>query len=196
MRTERNRTARLQAQYRRNIQKQGKDLGSSSDAAEAAQEAIELAKDELHSVPGSSASWSHSNQVDRSMTPPQKFVSAEYAGSEQGSQQVREVQACSSPNSENKSGVSSISLQASKRASTSRVNGLRTVSLQPSDSKISNRIAQDVDENGNWIFLGQDTDSKPSGKVWQESSARVKDEDGRITWREVRLPSSSGSSTS
>ena len=156
---------------------------------------MELAKDELHSVSGSSTSRSCSSQFRRSTTPPREYDSDEYVGSEEGSQHIIEVQACSSPDTENESSISAIRPQASEQASSSQVNDLRLVPMQPSDPKVADGIAQDIDENGNWIFLGQDTDNKPSGKVWRGFGTRVRDEDGRITWREIRSPKSSASST-
>ena len=177
---------------------------SSLDTTEAAQEAIELAKDEVHSLSESSNSRSCSSQPRHSPTPPRTaslidvvslYDSDESFGSEENYQDIIEVRPCSSPNTEKEFGISARRPQASDQASSSEVNDLRPVSLKPSDHKVAEGIAQDVDENGNWIFLGHDMGNKPRGTVRRGSGARVKDEDGHVTWRDVRSPNSSASST-
>ena len=203
MRTERKKASRLQARYQQLLKEQGKKPESGSDTTTAVQEAIDLVKDDLNSAPGSSSTWPRWSHSRHSPTPQPatsfnheslEYNSDSYVSSEEASRRFTRVRACSS-DAETEPSTPPTCLPAFKQVSPSQVNDLKSAPLQSVGLNAVERRAENLDEEGRWILPSLDTDSKRSDTVVRESGARVKDEDGRITWQEVGSPSSSSTST-
>ena len=167
-----------------------------------AQEAIDLAEDELGSIPEGSVSWL---SPPHSPTPPPVASSdhenREYGivartGGEQDSPYDSEILARTSLESASSRSTLSIRPSASTQADPDQINDLKPAVIEIGGEEAAEHFERDENENRKWTLFCLDTDSEHSVIEVREPGTRVKDANGRVIWQEFSSPRSRSRSRS